>query len=47
MLSVSSVASMAIMQGIVTKTSVSIAVRSDILPKTVSMRMEEKRQPIS
>jgi len=43
MLCALSVANMAIMQRIITQTSISVAVRFDILPKIVNLRMEEKR----
>ena len=42
--SATSVASMTIMQRIITQTSVSRVKRSDIFPKIVSMRVENKRQ---
>jgi len=44
MLSASSVASMVIMQMIVTQASASIVVRSDILQKIVNLRLEKKRR---
>ena len=47
MFNASSVASMFIMQRIVTQTSVLVVVRLDILSKIVDMGMEQKRQPTS
>ena len=47
MLSVSSVASMVIMQRTVTQASVSVVVSPDIFPKIVDLKVERKRRSTS